>query len=339
MVTPLVIGAGLALLAGLGRSTTGTAQALPPSGRGTSGGASGPPGRPPGGPTVPAGLPSPSGGQGGAPGGASGPPRPRNLAPAYPFPGRATVEAMAPAELGQGEAPAARDEAVARWLRAGQLDPITWSRIPVRGGLEVLVSSDAVKFGGVRVCCSQRGAQWIADWHNALTPTAGIIDATWRAATLKVAPFVLSSPAMYGYDPGGEVRYWLEEQDGVEANIAAAVRERGRELDAGELVASVSKDYVLDHRLLAQPTQCAIYGWQELNGIAIQAPKSGAALIHDLSFFDYSHGVRLAHRLAFIHGEPVDLAEVYRHRSELVVFVVGYPAPPIRHPAVPPLLP
>jgi hypothetical protein len=254
------------------------------------------------------------------------------------------VLALAAGERNQGAAPASRDAAVANWLRAGRLDPITWIRVPVRGGLEVDASADLVSFGGVRLCCSMRAAQWVADAHRAMLITAAISDAIWRASTLRIAPFSLSSPSLYGFDPGGAVRFWLEEQDGIERALAAAKTERLRRdgmraVFGGppDLLATLSKDYVLDHRLVQEPTRCAIYGWHQLNGAPIQAPETGASLIHDLPFFDYSHGVRIVRDRAWLNGQPVALADIYRQRPELVTYQPGYPAPPIRHPAVPPL--
>jgi hypothetical protein len=98
---------------------------------------------------------------------------------------------------------------------------------------------------------------------------------------------------------------------------------------------------VLDARLEQNPDHCAIYGWHQLNGVPIQtapnpAQGTGASLKHELSFFDYSHSVRIVSRRAMLDGAVVDLADVYRHRPELVVYVKGQAAPPVRHPGVPP---
>jgi hypothetical protein len=89
--------------------------------------------------------------------------------------------------------------------------------------------------------------------------------------------------------------------------------------------------------LLEQPGRCAIYGMRTLAGVPIQSPATGASLIHPLTFYDYASSVRVVRRKALLHGLAVDLADIYRTRPELVTFRAGYPAPPVRHPAVPPL--
>ena len=253
---------------------------------------------------------------------------------AYPFPGRAAVEALAPFETWPPDSPIQRDAHVARWILEGKLDPVDWIPIHVRGGLFVQVSGDGVKFGGVRLCCSQVAAQWVADALGALTPTAGITDAIWRAANIRLGPLPLDP------NPGGNVRAWLREQDRIEAELVEARAWRAAHMAPRlepDLVADVGKDYVLDARLLERPGQCAIYGWRSLAGVPIQSPATGASLLHRLSFYDYSHAVRVVKREAILHGARVDLAEIYRTRPELVTWP-GYPAPPTRHPSVP-LLP
>jgi hypothetical protein len=257
-------------------------------------------------------------------------------APRWPFPGRPVVEALR--ETAPQDAPASRDDLVASWIRARALDPVTWIRIPVRGGLEVQVSGDAISFGGIRLCCSQRAAQWVADSLDALTPTTGISDAIWRAANVRLPPMTIDP------DPGGAVRYWLQTQDRIQTSLSdfrvARLRRMGPSalLLPPDLIADVGKDYVLVNRLIKEPTKCAIYGWRTLAGVALQNQQSprGASLRHYLPFFDYSHAVRVVHRRAWLNGGEVDLAAIYSTLPELVI-TPGFDLapPPIRHPAVP----
>lgn len=328
-MSPVLLGMGVvAALAALGRPQTNASPAPPPGGGGSSGGASGPPEGPPAG-----------GGSSGGGGGGDGRPRPSSLYPPFPFPGRAKVLALAAGEAGQGAAPRSRDAAVLRWLAAGELDAPKWARIPVRGGLEVAVTSDDVKMGGVRVCCSQIAGQRIADAWGVMMITAGISDAIWKAATLRLGPFPLSAPNVYGVNPGGGVRYWLEEDDAIEARLVAAKAKRAAELGIfgvlsdtrPDLVAGTSKDYTLTSRLIQRPDRLSIYGWHLLDGHVIQPEE----LAHELTFFDYSHRVRLVSRDCWLDGKLANLADIYQHRPELVTRIPGEPAPPIRHPGVP----
>ncbi len=241
----------------------------------------------------------------------------------YPFEGRARVEALVESA---GSSPPERLGHILSWLDSGKLDTPVWRRIPVRGGLEVEVTADNVSCGQVRLCGPMAAAQYIADAWNALIPTAGIVDAIYKARELTAPPQSIGWTAKNQdgdetwVNPGGGKLWWLYYADRV---VAA-----GLPPAPASILSPLGKDYVLDPRQNQHPDKCAIYGWQRTNGVATQSPETGASFIHELGYFDYSHGVRLVRRRAWLDGNEVDLAEVYQKRPQLVSYK-GLPVGPI----------
>ncbi|NUO51558.1 MAG: hypothetical protein HOV80_22100 [Polyangiaceae bacterium] len=249
----------------------------------------------------------------------------------YPFPGRARVANL---KESPGSSPPERLTHILSWLDAGKLDPIQWRRIPVRGGLEVAVSSDNISSGAVRLVGPMAAAQHIADANDALIPTAGIVDAIYKARDATAPPQTIgwevtkSDGTKSWKNPGGGKDWWLYYND----RLVAA----GLPPTPGVIQSPLSKDYVLDARQDQHPDRCAIYGLHKTNGEPTQSKETGASFIHELPFFDYSHGIRLVSTTAWLDGEEVSLPWIYQNRPELVSYK-GLPVGPIpiRHPAIP----
>jgi hypothetical protein len=60
---------------------------------------------------------------------------------------------------------------------------------------------------------------------------------------------------------------------------------------------------VLANRLARAPGRVAIYGWHRSNGDPIQP----LSTVHGEFYADYSHGIRLVARTAYVNGRAVDL--------------------------------
>ena len=71
----------------------------------------------------------------------------------------------------------------------------------------------------------------------------------------------------------------------------------------GTLISGHKKDVVLTTRLASNRGRVAIYGWHQRNGQPIQP----LSTVHGAGYADYSHGVRLVSRTAFLNGQSVDL--------------------------------
>jgi hypothetical protein len=341
LTTGLVITAvGLVTAAQSGSSTPDPAP--PPPGSGAGGGPSTGPGGAGGGTGGRPPTSSASTGSGSDPEGPYMPPGTSPVGPGdkvepWPFARREEVQSWA----ADGNDSNRRHERLMALARAGALDPIRWVWVPVRRGLEVQVSSDAVAYSGIRLCCSLYTAQQVADVLGVMLCTPAILRAAHRAARTVIP----AQSSLFLQNPGGNVAAWLRHQDAI---MRAA---KAQNWNGADLISSVSKDYFLSEYVLMKPHNSPIYLWvhpqAELSGPpgemvrAIQSPRSGGGSIHGppgddgLRFFDYSHGVRVVNAIARLDGREVQLADIYRDRSDLVSHMGNVETIPTRHPEVP----
>jgi hypothetical protein len=78
----------------------------------------------------------------------------------------------------------------------------------------------------------------------------------------------------------------------------------GKSLDA--LVSGHKKDVVLTNRLARAIGRIAIYGWHRLSGVPIQP----LSTVHQASYADYSHGIRLVSDIVLMNGKPKSIYSV-----------------------------
>jgi hypothetical protein len=78
----------------------------------------------------------------------------------------------------------------------------------------------------------------------------------------------------------------------------------GCPLDA--LISGTKKDVVLTNRLARALGKIAIYGWHRFSGAPIQP----LTTVHNASYADYSHGIRLVSDIVLIDGEPRSIYDV-----------------------------
>jgi N-acetyl-anhydromuramyl-L-alanine amidase AmpD len=110
-------------------------------------------------------------------------------------------------------------------------------------------------------------------------------------------------------------RFWTH-NGWIELGHGAAAGRGGRT----GLIAGHKKDVVVTNRTAKQPGRVPIYGWQQLNGKAIQP----LSLIHEAFWYaDYAHGTRLVAPIIRIDDVDVSLEEVMMdpERCGLVVDV------------------
>jgi len=141
-------------------------------------------------------------------------------------------------------------------------------------------------------------AQKVADLFNCMIPTRKMVDNIWKSSR-KIAPAPLP--------PGAKmttVEYFIQHDKVVAKQLAAL---SGFEL--GNLLDGHLKNVVISKALGSYPHNVIIYGWHQLNGVAIQGqnPKS-----HDSHYADYSHGIRLICKTGLLNGVSVDIAEVIK---------------------------
>jgi hypothetical protein len=135
----------------------------------------------------------------------------------------------------------------------------------------------------VRIPMSPVTAQRLADLFGFVLPTTKLVDAIYRAATVKLAPSPMTpGPQMMSND------YYRRHQETIE---------RARDGRVG-LIAGHKKDVVVTNRLVARPDRVAIYGWHQRKGRPIQP----LSLVHEASYADYSHGIRFVQPLMVVDG-------------------------------------
>lgn len=240
-----------------------------------------------------------------------------------------------------------RDEVMLAAVAAVEAgDYIEWPMQPVDAGdgITVAVAMDYFAIGErddfVRVPLDGPTAQRVADILGFLLPTARIVDLTWKAADVKIAPQPMSGPS-YPYDNSMmSVERFAEHSAWIDKSFRA-------EADFGKLFAGHKKDVVISNRLNEKPGRLAIYGWNRLNGNPIQGPN--VSIRHIETYYDYSHGVRFVGRVARVRGVEVSLAELlvkestaWRLSGEGPLLVLGYdeavsptdPSPPTTLPTL-----
>lgn len=212
------------------------------------------------------------------------------------------------ARLGE-ESGAARDRLVATELLSGNLPdslraltPVTLSGRDTEGRLRhvtVCVMPDYLAVGRdddfVRLPMGLPAAARIADSFGFLLPTTRIVDAVFAQAGLRLSPRPMP--------PGEQMRttsYFRQHNTTVE-------RQRNSLSTAqSTLIAGQKKDLVLSNALRRAPGRVAIYGWHRGIGQPIQP----LSTVHGALYADYSHGVRLVSRTAFVDGQAVALTDL-----------------------------
>jgi hypothetical protein len=140
-------------------------------------------------------------------------------------------------------------------------------------------------------------AQRIADQLNCILPTRKMSDEIYAAAAVKLVPSPIPPTSAMTTVPAF-------------AQINEIIRAQRAPLLAlhplGALVAGHKKDVVISARLAGVTNRVAIYGWHQMNGIAIQPLFLG----HTTAWVDYSHGIRLVSQNLLVNGSSKTVAEV-----------------------------
>lgn len=215
----------------------------------------------------------------------------RSYAPTPEGPMSTTMPAFLAAAPAAG---AARE----RYFEAA-VDAPTFVRIPVGNGLEIAVSSDYMTAQGIHVPMWPTTAQRVADRFGSLLPTKRIVDLIWQNATVKVPPRSMTPRAGVGRASN---QLLAEHEAIVSAQIA------GRQGLRDGLKKSVIVGRTASQKARGPDPRVTIYGWHRANGVPIQDP----TWIHALTYSpDYSHGIRLVSKVAYLNGQPVALESLF----------------------------
>lgn len=202
-----------------------------------------------------------------------------------------------------------RDAAIAREILRGNvpaflrdLAPVTFNGVLPNGRsaqITICVTPDYLAVGSdsdfVRVPLGLTAAARVAEEFNMMLPTTRMVDAIYAQADLRLSPSPMT--------PGSQMSsttYFMRHNATVEGQRQNA---GGR---LGMLVSGHKKDLVLTNRLSSAPGRVAIYGWHRPGGNPIQP----LSTVHGAEYADYSHGIRLISRTAFVDGRAVDLQDL-----------------------------
>lgn len=203
----------------------------------------------------------------------------------------------------------ARDLAIRAALIAGNMPSFVRRAAPVTTAgttsagrhvtLTLCVLPDYLAVGSeadfVRVPLALDSALAVAQAFGFSLPTRRIVDLVHRQATVRLQPQPL--PAS---DRMRSAAYLLRHEALVERQ-RADIGSR-----PGAITAGHKKDLVLTTRLQVQSGRVAIYGWHRADGTPIQP----LSTVHGAHYADYSHGIRLVSRTAYLDGVPVSLFDV-----------------------------
>lgn len=206
-----------------------------------------------------------------------------------------------------------RDAALVRAVEQGnvpdhlrQLVPVTMAGTQPDGRrvqITLCVMPDYLAVGSdqdfVRIPLGLPAANRLAERFDMLLPTARMVDAIHAQARVRLTPSPMT--------PGAQMAstgYLVTHNATVEAQRRAT----GAAL--GHLVSGHKKDVVLTNRLTRVSGRVAIYGWHRGNGQPIQP----LSTVHGQHYADYSHGIRLISRTAFVGGRAVDLLDLLADR-------------------------
>jgi hypothetical protein len=240
-------------------------------------------------------------------GGGTGECSPRQAREMPRRPGSASGGASVMASVGNGSG-SGRDNRLVQEALAGNmpsymrdLQPVTFDGTVSGRSITVTicVTPDYLAIGSdndhVRVPLGLPAALRVADAFDMMLPTTSMVDAIYRQADVRIAP----SPMTPG-SAMSSTNYFVTHDQTVDGQFSRAGAQQGM------LVAGHKKDLVLANRLSRNPGRVAIYGWHRTNGRAIQP----LSTVHGEYYADYSHGIRLVSRTAFVNGEAVDLREL-----------------------------
>ena len=165
-----------------------------------------------------------------------------------------------------------------------------------------LVMPDVFSIGSdddfVRMPMNPLTARKICDQYNCIMPTKKMCDQIWKAATVKIEPQPKGAP----YDNSMLAsQTYLDHNIKVEKQLSGKLR--------GQLVSGHKKDVIYAPSLVKDKAHVCIYGWFHLTGVAIQGPMPNCTF-HEVTYKDYSHGIRLIAQDVIVNGQPKNIYDV-----------------------------
>lgn len=166
--------------------------------------------------------------------------------------------------------------------------------------LTYLVSNNYLSFDDIIIPLSGPEAQKFMDKFYCTLPTKKMVDQIWQQSEVKVKQIAKGAPhdaSMYS------IKEIIRNSDLINKELEGK--------DKTKLIGGHKKDVVLTNKLAPNnpKKRVAIYGWHGTNGKPIQGPGVQAS-VHESSYYDYSHAIRIISRDCTLNGKIIDILEI-----------------------------
>jgi len=145
-------------------------------------------------------------------------------------------------------------------------------------------------------------AQYLADKLNCSLPTKKIVDNIYANSEMKLSPQPIPPS-----DKMTTIQVFKQHTDSIKQQISQLEFDRS----ANSIIAGHKKDIIISNNVYSPDRNYArvvIYGWHLSENNPIQPVYNG----HIATYADYSHGVRLISKLAFINGDSIHVDDILK---------------------------
>lgn len=145
-------------------------------------------------------------------------------------------------------------------------------------------------------------AQYLADNMDCSLPTKRIVDIIYNKAEIKLKPQPIPPS-----DKMTTVPVFRQHTDSIKKQLTQI----GLDRSTDNIIAGHKKDIIISNKIYSTDRdyeRVVIYGWHLSKNNPIQPVYSG----HIAMYADYSHGVRLIAKLAFLNGDSIQVDDILR---------------------------
>jgi len=145
-------------------------------------------------------------------------------------------------------------------------------------------------------------AQYLADHLNCTLPTKKMVDIIYNKAEIKLRPQPIPPS-----DKMTTVPVFLQHTDSIRQQISQI----GFDRSADTIIAGHKKDIIISNKIYSSDRnydRVVIYGWHRSENNPMQPVYNG----HIAKYADYSHGVRLICKYAFINGDSIKIDTILK---------------------------
>ena len=148
-------------------------------------------------------------------------------------------------------------------------------------------------------------AQYLADRLHCLLPTKKMVDLIYSKAEIKLHPQPIPPSSKMTTVP-----VFKQHTDSIRQQIAQI----GFDRSSNFIIAGHKKDIIISNKIYSPDRtyeRVVIYGWHLCENHPIQPVYNG----HHAEYADYSHGVRLISKIAYLNGDTVQVDEILKDAS------------------------